>query len=81
MVCELPGTQANVCGDVKVAPSTTIEPDGFAVTVMDTVAGDDVAVAVESVVETVELVVEVAVVVVTTPTSSRKVVPPLFPSI
>lgn len=42
---------------------------------------DDVVVAVEFVVETVELVVEVAVVVVTTPTSSRKVVLPLVPSI
>jgi len=39
MVWELPGTQVNVCGDVYVVPSTTIEPDGSAVTITDTVAG------------------------------------------
>ena len=36
----LPATQVNVCGDVYVTVSTTIEfakPDGFVVTVMDTV--------------------------------------------
>lgn len=42
MVWELPRTQANVCGGVKVVPSTTIEPDGLAVNVIDTVGGDEV---------------------------------------
>ena len=36
--CELPGTQLKVFGDVYVVPSTTIEPDGLAVTVIGTVA-------------------------------------------
>ena len=50
MVWELPGTQMNVCGDVYVAPSTTTEPDGLAITVIDTVTGDAVDVLVEFVV-------------------------------
>ena len=40
----------NVCGDVYVAPSTTTEPDGLAITVIDTVTGDAVDVLVEFVV-------------------------------
>jgi hypothetical protein len=47
MTCELPGTQLNVCSDVYVTPSTTIEPDRFAVTVIGTEAGDDVDVLVD----------------------------------
>jgi hypothetical protein len=77
MVWELPGAQLDVCGEVYVVPSTTIEPIGFAVTMIDTVTGGKV-VLVEFVVE--ELVAELVVVVVTSATSSRKVVLPLFPS-
>jgi hypothetical protein len=47
IVCELPGTQLNVCGDVYVTSSTTIEPDGFAVAVIGTEAGGDVDVLVD----------------------------------
>jgi hypothetical protein len=82
IVWELPGSHANVCDDVYVDPSTTIEPTGFAVTIIETVTGNDVVVLVELVVEVeVVLVVELVVVVVTTVTSSRKVVLPLVPSI
>jgi len=64
MVWELPGTQVNVCGDVYVVPSTTIEPDGSAVTMIDTVTGGNVVLAEFVVEEKVELVLELAVVVV-----------------
>lgn len=53
---ELPGTQLNVCDDVYVDPSTTIEPAGFAVTITEMAAVDDVML--------VELVVALVVVVV-----------------
>jgi len=63
-VCELPGTHAKVCLDVYVVPSTSTEPTGLAVTIIETVTGED-AVLVELVVdEGVELVVELVVAVV-----------------
>jgi hypothetical protein len=52
----------SVCGDVYVMPSTTIEPDGLAVTVIDTVSGDDVDVLVDSVLVDVDVLVEFVVV-------------------
>jgi len=63
MVWELPGIHVNVCWEVYVVPSTTMEPDGLAVNVMDTVAGDE-AVLVELVVVVVLVDVVVVLVVV-----------------
>ena len=80
-MCELPGAHANVCGDVYVDPSTTIEPAGLAVTIIETVTGNDVVVLVELVIElVVELVVVVVVVVCDVLTSSMNAVLPLAPS-
>ena len=59
---ELPIIQVNVCWEVYVVPSTTMEPDGLAITIMDTVAGDKVVLVV--LVDVVVVVVLVAVVVV-----------------
>jgi signal peptidase I len=61
-VWELPGTHANVCGDVYVVPSTSIEPTGLAVTIIETVTGEDVVLVELVVDESVELVVELVVV-------------------
>jgi hypothetical protein len=64
IVWKLPGAHANVCGDVYVKPSTSIEPTGLAVTIIETVAGEDVVLVELAVDETVELIVELVVVVV-----------------
>jgi hypothetical protein len=52
----------NVCDDVYVVPSTTIEPAGLAVTIIETATWDDVVL-----VEFVAVVVVVVVVVVCDP--------------